>query len=430
MEKYKANVKELAPGVRFCAVKTGAFKTACLSFSMALPLEEDLEAKAVLPFLLHRACRKYPDFTKLSGRLAELYGAALSAAVSKLGEAHVLNLSITAIDDRFALDDESVALSCAKLLLDLIFDPNVGKEEFLQEDIKREKRLLTEKIESEINNKRAYAMRRCEALMCENEKFGLSPLGEKSKVGELNGKKVYEAWREVLKTAGIQISFAGSADTAELEEVIAREFSKIKRQPAVIKTEFIKSSDSSRYFSEEMAVEQGKLVLGFRAGMENEDDDNVATKVMTYLYGGSPHSKLFLNVREKMSLSYYCSSAFSKTKGLVFVQSGIDTDKEEAATSAILDQLEALKKGDFTDEELAFSKLSMTDALRAVEDSPEGIVAWYDSQITRDEFTTPYLEAQKIEAIGREDIIRAAQRVTLDTIFMLKGTLEGDGNED
>ncbi len=430
LEKYKAQIENVADGVRFCWVKTQAFKTAYLGFSMAMPLEGDVEAKAILPFLLRRSCRKYPDFTQLNARLAELYGASLSGGISKRGEAQFLSLSVVALDDRFSLDGESVALSCAELLLDLVFDPNVKDGTFLDDDMKREKRLLAEKISSEKNNKRAYAQRRCEALMCENEKFGLNPLGEKDKVLALEGKAVYAAWQNMLKTAQIQITMVGSADSDVVAKALKERFENIERQPLGIETQFIKSADSPRYFSEEMAVEQGKLVLGFRAGMENEDDNNDAIRLMTYLYGGSPHSKLFLNVREKMSLSYYCSSAFSRSKGLIWVQSGIDTDKEEAAKTAILDQLEAVKNGDISEEEIKTAKLGMIDGLRGVEDSPEAIAAWYDNQLLKDDFTTPHVEAGKIEAVTLEEIISAAKGVTLDTVYMLKGTLEGESHED
>ena len=179
-----------------------------------------------------------------------------------------------------------------------------------------------------------------------------------------------------------------------------------------------------------MAVEQCKLVLGFRAGMAHEDDNREAIMLMTYLYGGSPHSKLFLNVREKMSLSYYCSSNFVKAKGLIFVQSGIDTDKEEAATRAILAQLEEIKKGQVSQEELHTSKLSIADSLRAVEDSPENIVTWYGGQLLRPSFTTPFEEIEKIEKIELEQVVEAAKKVRLDTVFMLKGSGEGETDEN
>lgn len=430
MEKYKARVESIAPGVRFCAVKADTFKTARLNFTMAMPLEGDIAARALLPFLLHRSGRKYPDFSQLNARLAELYGAALSAGVSKLGEAQIMSLTINAIDDRFALDDESVALNCARLLLDLVFDPNVRDGSFLPEDMKREKRLLSEKIDSEKNNKQLYALRRCESLMCQGESYGLNPLGEKREVESLDGERVFKAWQESLKKAKIQITMAGSTDSDLVLQTLKDAFANLEREDVDIKTNFIKAPEKEEYFSEEMAVEQGKLVLGFRAGMAHEDDNREAIMLMTYLYGGSPHSKLFLNVREKMSLSYYCSSNFLKAKGLIFVQSGIDTDKEEAATRAILAQLEEIKKGQVSQEELHTSKLSIADSLRAVEDSPENIVTWYGGQLLRPSFTTPFEEIEKIEKIELEQVVEAAKKVRLDTVFMLKGSGEGETDEN
>ncbi len=426
----KPIVKTIAPGVRLCALQTDRFKTGCVSFSMALPMDGNLAANAVLPYILHRSCRKYPDFSVLNARLAELYGAVLTAGVSKLGEAQLLTLSLTAIDDRFALTGESIAQHCAELLFDLIFDPDIQTDSFSDAAVQREKRLLIERMESELNDKRVYALRRCEALMCAGEKYGLSKYGTKEEIEALTGIKIFAAWQNMLKTAVVQIDMAGTGADGRIAEALQLQFAGIERSPAHIKTEFIKTAKEPRRIEEKMPVKQGKLVLGFRAGMEDALDDVTAAKVMTDIFGGGTYSKLFANVREKMSLCYYCSARLTHQKGVIFVQSGIESDKEELATQAILQQLDAVKAGDVEDSDLIASKMSICDHLRSVEDSPEDLVVWYASQILKPDIITPRQEAEKIEQITMEQVVNAAQRVTLDTVYMLTGTGEGTGDED
>jgi predicted Zn-dependent peptidase len=417
-------IKTIAPGVRLCAVQTDRFKTGCISFSMALPMDGNLAAKAILPYILHRSCKKYPDFSFLNGCLAELYGAALSAGVSKLGEAQLLSINLTSIDDRFALTGESIAQSSTELLLDLIFDPDLVDGCFGEAAVQREKRLLIEKMESELNDKKAYALRRCEAFMCKGERYGLSKYGTKEEIEALTGETILEAWQNMLKTAIIQIDIVGSGANESVADALIARFAKIERIPAEIQTLFVTMAAGTRREEEKLPVKQGKMVLGFRAGMEDALDEVTAAKVMTDIFGGGTYSKLFKNVREKMSLCYYCSARLNHLKGVIFVQSGIECDKEQLATDEILRQFESVKTGEIEDDDLKSSILSLCDHLRGIEDSPEDLAMWYTSQIIKPDITTPEQETEKIKLVTMEQVIAAANRVTLDTIYMLSGTAE------
>ena len=427
----KPSVSTIAPGVRLCALQTDRFKTGCISFSMALPLEGDIAANAVLPYILRSSCRKHPDFSSLNGALADLYGASLSAGVSKLGEAQLLSIELTSIDDRFALNGESISQSCTELLLDLVFDPDLDSDGFFQtQGVQREKRLLIERMESELNDKRVFALRRCVEIMCADEKYGLSKYGAREEIETLTGERVLKAWQKVLKTAIIQIDIAGSGANEQIADALQSKFAGIKRQPAEIETVFIKTAKEQKNVEEKLPVKQGKLVLGFRAGMQDAQDNAAVFKVMTDIFGGGTYSKLFTNVREKMSLCYYCSARLTRHKGVIFVQSGIESEKATAATDAILEQLDAVKAGAFEEDDLKASKMSMTDHLRSIEDSPEDLIAWYASQIFELELKTPERESQLINAVTKDEVTVVANRVTLDTIYMLSGTGEAQTDEN
>lgn len=419
-------MQNIAEGIRFCSVKTDKFKTCRVNISLAMPLDKNASSRAILPFMFSRRCAKYPDYTSLNRVLDELYGAAVSAGVLKRGEAQVISFSMSAIDDRFALDGDKVALECTKLLADMIFDPLTEGESFPEDIIEQEKRLLAEAIENEQNDKRRYAMLRCEQLMFADEAYGVNRFGSVEDVKALTPDVVYAAWRDVLEKATVQITMVSSMDPQPIVDLIREKFSEIERHPVEIKTLFVSGLPKPEYISESMPLKQGKLVMGFRTGMRSEDDMMPAMKVAVDIFGGGTYSKLFSVVREKMSLCYYCSAALFNSKGIVMVQSGIEDTNEEKAKNEIINQLRLTAEGEFTDEDFSSSIKSLTDSILGNSDTPEEITAWYASQILRNELKAPETYAKEIANVDRAEVVRAAKTIMLDTIFMLKSSGEAE----
>lgn len=419
-------MQNIAEGIRFCSVKTDKFKTCRVNISLAMPLDKNASSRAILPFMFSRRCAKYPDYTSLNRVLDELYGAAVSAGVLKRGEAQVISFSMSAIDDRFALDGDKVALECTKLLADMIFDPLTEGESFPEDIIEQEKRLLVEAIENEQNDKRRYAMLRCEQLMFADEAYGVNRFGSVEDVKALTPDVVYAAWRDVLEKATVQITMVSSMDPQPIVDLIREKFSEIERHPVEIKTLFVSGLPKPEYISESMPLKQGKLVMGFRTGMRSEDDMMPAMKVAVDIFGGGTYSKLFSVVREKMSLCYYCSAALFNSKGIVMVQSGIEDANEEKAKNEIINQLRLTAEGEFTDEDFSSSIKSLTDSILGNSDTPEEITAWYASQILRNELKAPETYAKEIGSVDRAEVVRAAKTIMLDTIFMLKSSGEAE----
>lgn len=419
-------MQNIAEGIRFCSVKTDKFKTCRVNISLAMPLDKNASSRAILPFMFSRRCAKYPDYTSLNRVLDELYGAAVSAGVLKRGEAQVISFSMSAIDDRFALDGDKVALECTKLLADMIFDPLTEGESFPEDIIEQEKRLLVEAIENEQNDKRRYAMLRCEQLMFADEAYGVNRFGSVEDVKALTPDVVYAAWRDVLQKTTVQITMVSSMDPQPIVDLIREKFSEIERHPVEIKTLFVSGLPKPEYISESMPLKQGKLVMGFRTGMRSEDDMMPAMKVAVDIFGGGTYSKLFSVVREKMSLCYYCSAALFNSKGIVMVQSGIEDTNEEKAKNEIINQLRLTAEGEFTDEDFTSSIKSLTDSILGNSDTPEEITAWYASQILRNELKAPETYAKEIGSVDRAEVVRAAKTIMLDTIFMLKSSGEAE----
>lgn len=423
------NITEVLKGVSVCNYKTNRFKTGRISFNIAVPLGENASAYAILPYILSRSCGKYMDFSKLNSRLAELYGAVLIPSVSKIGEAQVIRLAMTMIDDRFAFEDESIYQQCAKLLCDLVFEPNLENDLFSEVEVEREKRLLLERIESQKNDKRVYALLRCEQIMCQDELYGINYYGNAKGVEALTPKSIYDAWQELLKKGIVQVNVVGNANTDEISNLIKQRFDKIQRDEIKsIETQVIKSASQVKKINEQLPINQGKLVMGYRAGITGQDDDYGPVRVMADIFGGAPYSKLFTNVREKMSLCYYCSARFNKQKGIIIVQSGIEQENEQKAIDEINNQLKLLQDGDFTQDEFNASITGLKDTLLRVLDTPEDIDAWGYSQMVSSKFNSPIEIIKEVENVSRQQVIDAAKNVTLDTVYMLSGE-EGEENE-
>ena len=422
-------VRMLADQVRLVSEQTSRFKTGKIFVSAALPMNENTAANSLLIYLLKRSCKEYPDFSMLNGKLDELYGASVSAGVSKIGEAQVLNLSVTCLDDRFSLTDESIVEQCAQLLASMLFSPNCKCGSFGAENLATEKRLLIQRIEEELNDKRAYAFDKCIEYMCASEAYGKPKYGTVEEIEAVKMADVYAAWKNMLSTAIFQITVVGGADADRVAEIFEKRFAKIERNPVKPQTVFIQKGSHFNRYEESFPVNQGKLVMGFRTGMLHGRDNIHAVTVMNDIFGMGTYSKLFMNVREKLSLAYYCWSRLIASKGILLVEGGIDTDKEKKVSAEVLSQLSDLRSGKTDPEVLESSKRSLKE--KCTFTTPEGICSWYAAQVLEDELITPEEKISGIESVTMEQVCEAAKKLSIDTIFMLKAQ-EGEerGNEN
>lgn len=411
-------VRMLADQVRLVSEQTSRFKTGRISVAIALPMDEKTAANSLLIYLLKRSCKEYPDFSVLNGKLDELYGAAVSAGVSKIGESQVLTLSVACLDDRFALTEESIVEQCAQLLASLIFSPNCKCGSFGADNLATEKRLLIQRIEEELNDKRAYAFNKCIEYMCADEAYGKDKYGTVEEIQAVKMADVYAAWKNMLSTAIFQITVVGGADADKVAEIFEKRFAKIERNPVKPETVFIQKGRHFNRYEEIFPVNQGKLVMGFRAGMLHSRDNIHAVTVMNDIFGMGTYSKLFMNVREKLSLAYYCWSRLVASKGIVLVEGGIDTDKEKKVSTEVLSQLSDLRNGKTDPEVLESSKRSLKEKYTFT--TPEGICSWYASQVLENEIATPEDTVNGIEAVTMEQVCEAAMKLSIDTIYMLK----------
>lgn len=412
----------VSDGVQIVCVPADRFKTNEISVSFACPLTADTAAvNAVVPFILARTCSEYPSIQKLNRKLASLYGAQIEPAVSKTGEVQQLKIGMTCLDDRFSLDGEKITSECVKLLLSMAFEPSLdGNGIFLEENVEREKRVIIQKIESEENEKRIYALHRAEEIMFEGEPYAVNRYGTRESVSSVTANSAADAWENLLSGAKIVVTVVGNADVDEISDMLRDRLSGVERNFTPLSKPQVNSTVSKvKRVEERQKVRQGKLVIGFRTSYDTENRQNAAAlRSFADVFGGGPYSKLFANVREKMSLCYYCSARSSRQKGFVMVQSGCEEENMLKAENEILNQLDEIKKGNF-DYEFTSSKAALTDALDSVYDSPETIEGWYGAQISDESYISPQESAALNNAVTKQQIIDCANSVTLDTVFKL-----------
>ncbi len=416
----------LGDGVEGLFIQNERFSTTRISINLYIPLKkEKVAAFALLPYILSSCSADYPDFTALNFELANLYGADVGGVPDKLGDTQILKFFSFCINDDLVPEDFSVVRSATDLLLKMIFEPSTENEAFKPYDLEREKRLTIEKIEGLINEKRSYAIAKTLLEMYKDDEFGCLKCGSIEDVTAITEASLYKAWKEALSTATIRVQVIGKALPEGLFEAISDKLKDVRRNPISPKAAVPKKKAKEvNFINEYMDVNQGKLVMGFTSDFVGDDKSSAHLTVFADLLGGGPYSKLFKNVREKMSLCYYCAARVDRNKGFLLVDSGVEADKMDKTYREILNQIDSLKKGEFDQEELEASKRSIKDTLLGLSDSIAALDGFYSSRFLGDP-TSPEELIKAIEMVSKEDVIAAANLYTLDTVYKLMPKKEG-----
>jgi predicted Zn-dependent peptidase len=412
---------KIAPGVFLTTVVTQKFKSSCFSVNLLQPLSRtDASLNAMLPYILRRGTREYPDMEAYAAALDGMYGAKIAAAVRRKGETQCLGLLADFVDGRYT--GEAQFESVASLLINTLLDPVIENKLFKADYFQSEKNNLIERIRAQMNEKGAYALRRATELMCAREAYGTDRLGCEEAAAVITPEKLYCAWRNLLETSTLEIYYCGSLEREYVESFLHKALFALPRTvTAVLSTEVIRAAKKPRVHREHMDVTQGKLVLGLRTGRSVLDSDFPAVQMLSMVFGGSLTSKLFLTVREKLSLCYYAQSRIDKLKGVMFVQSGIDFAQYERAYDEILRQLELCRKEEITGHELSSSFQTVSALYRAVADSPSEMEDFSLGQAVAGVDYSPDDFVDMCAGVTVEQTAEAARNITLDTTYFLCG---------
>ena len=412
----------LGPGITLRYMQVRRFKQSCLSVQMIRPMFRTEAAKnALLPAILLRGCRDYPDLKCITEKLDDLYGASVGTLVRRIGDYQTTGFYCGFMDDRFALNGDAVLEPMLRFVGQLLLQPITVGGSFDEDYVESEKRNLISVIESERADKRAYAAGRLLQLMGKEDSFGIPRLGEKEDVAAITAVGLWEHYQMILRQSPIELFYVGCAPAEQLCRILGEIFRPLERgvRQLPLQTGFRASAPVDQ--RERMDIVQGKLCMGFLTPITQKDPRFAAMQVANNVFGGGQTSKLFMQIREAQSLCYAIGAGYYGSKGLVTVSAGIDFDKEEAVRREVLRQLQLCAGGDFTREELEGAKETILSGLRAVYDSPGAIEGYFSTAAISGQSRTPESHAEEIRAVTREDVAAAAATIVPHSTFFLEG---------
>jgi len=406
--------KTLGGGINLIYLPGDKFKTVYIRMNIYRPLGKEAAKNALLARVLKSGSKKYNSKQELEKQLENLYGAALIADVSKVGDVQVISFGISIPGDRYT--GTNSAGQAAQLLNEIVFNPDVVSGTFKKETVEIEKNNLKNMIESLYNDKKNYAEQKCSEIMFEGQPYAECEYGNIEEIDKIGEKTLKEHYNSII-SGPIDIYVSGSCDIDE----VAKVFENVKSTGKVPENKAENLKTEIKDVTESQDVNQGKLMMGFKTDIAPESDDYYKLLVMNSVFGSGTHSKLFMNVREKLSLAYYAYARLTRHKSVILVGSGIEFENFDKAKTEILFQLDEIRKGNVSDFELSASQKSLINAYKSMEDEPARIISAKTSNkilgvnISVDEI------AEKINAVTKKDVVEMASHIWLDTIYFLKG---------
>ena len=418
-------------GIKLHTINTNKFKTNLIAMFLSIPLtRENVTKNSLLVSVLRRGCEQFKTQEEISKKLEEMYGAEFNCGLDKLGKNHVLKFYIESINDEFLPQNgENMLKQSIEILSEIVFNPLTQNGEFNEEYINQEKENVKQIIEAKKDNKARYALFRCVEEMYKDKPEGLYKYGYVEDLESINSQNLYEYYQTLINTCKIDIFVSGKLENIDVENIIEDDenLSKLKdREPEynINKPEPKNKIEQANKVEEKLDVTQGKLVIGYDVEASKEDIENKKFRYIGMLYnailGGTATSKLFQNVREKASLAYTASSSFSYYTGNIFVNAGIEIENFEKATDIIKEQIEAMKQGDFTEEDLQNAKKVIVSNIAGISDEQDTEIIYFLGQELSGNNVSLEQYAEFVQDVNKNEIEDFAKKVNINTIYFLR----------
>ncbi len=419
MNCNKINLKE---GINLHIINTNKFKTNLLAVFLTMPLNrENVTKNALIPMVLRRGSSKLANIEQINNKLDEMYGADFNCGVDKTGDNYILKFYMESINNNFLPEQENILEESMKVLLDIVFNPLTENNGFKNEYVESEKENLKQIILGKIDNKSRYAYDRCIEEMYKGKPFGLYKYGYVEDLEGINAKNLYEYYKKMISECKIDIFISGEVDNSSKEILESNENIKNtkERQPIYNKkSEKADNVEQERVIEEKMDVSQGKLIIGLEVE-KNDKGSKYSALVYNAILGGTPTSKMFQNVREKAHLAYVASSNYIRHKNNIFIRCGIEIADYQKALDLIKVQIEDMKKGDFTEDDIKNAKSSIISTIKSIPEEQDSEIMYYFGQEIS-EHKMEYSEyEQNIQNVQKQDIINIANSIKTNTIYFL-----------
>lgn len=418
---------QINKNIRLNYIPMDKVKTTSVGVYIHRPLnKEDASFNALLPMVLKHASKRFPTREDLSKHLDNLYGATMGATVLKLGEDQVIYFDAETISDKYTPDNERLLSELLKLLMSVIFEPKVSDGRFDKLIVEQEKKDAINRIDAFVNDKRQYASNRCQAETARGTNYALLRLGDRDKINGITEKTLFDYYKSAITSSVIDIYICGTANFDEAEEVITSfienyDFIDSEVPETEILSREIKEINN---VCERMDVTQGKLSLGFLTGISPTSQEFPALVVFNSIFGAGAHSKLFNNVREKLSLAYYASSSIEKYKGMLVVNAGIEFENYQKAYDEILLQLKEIQDGNISDHEFKSSVNTIINSYNSYYDDQRALATFYLTEAVSGRNMTISDIIHDIKKVTMQDVIDVSKKIELDTVYFLMGKEE------
>ena len=412
---------DLGYGVTFRKIDCTQFKTNIIAVYFRKELSrDDVTQNSLVPYVLKSGTKNYPTDMRLSKHLQELYGTKLGLSVSKVGENQVIGFKMSFVREEFL--EENILESVISILSEIIFSPVLEDGVFLRKYVDTEKEVLKESILAKINDKGHYAKEMCIEKMCEEEPYGIVEEGYLEDLDEITPETLYQQYQNLLSYSLVDIVVEGTMDFDRTVGLIQKYFSFPTERSFVLKNEVVaKTVETVKEYEETMDIEQGKLVMGFRTNRSIRDDDYYALLMYSVILGNGSFSKLFRVIREKYSLCYSIGTSLEKLKGIMFIQTGIDSKNKAQVMRLIQEQMKEMEMKNISEEETLQGKKLVINGFKSVKDSVMGLCDFYYFQTLHGNEKSIEEIIDSIQSVTVEEIAKVAHDIQLDTIFFLRG---------
>ena len=414
----------LFPGVTLRCCRDDRFKQGVLSLQLLRTMcREEAALNALLPAVLLRGTKHTPDMRSVTLRLDDLYGASVGALVRRIGDIHCTGLSCGFIDDRFALEGDAIFVPMRAFLEELLLEPVLENGCFPDAYVQTEKQNLIWAIEAQRNDKRSYANNQMLKIMCKDDSYGIPRLGEIADVEAITPETLYAHYQKILAESPIHVFYVGSADPEIVADALRPMLGKLAKAPIRLPEQTGFAPVEFSEHEEILDVAQGKLCLGYATPIHLRHPEYAAIQVCNTILGAGMTSKLFMQVREKMSLCYDIGSGFHGSKGILTVAAGIEFEKKEIVQQEIEHQLQEICDGNISCEELTAAKEALLSNLRTTHDSPGAIEGYYASAALSGIGMTPAEFMEAIEKVSIQNVAEAAKTLQLQSVYFLRGEM-------
>lgn len=413
------NRRKIADGVYFSSITDKRYKKNLISVAFSTQLSEETATENVIvPLLLTKCNSKLPSYKAFNNKMSRLYASGIGGTTGRQYDLQTISFGAYYLDDVYALAGEKMTEIMTDIFIDCLTSPVTENGVFTAKFVELEKKTAIDNIETAINDKRSYAIEHAMKTICKGEPASVCSYGTVEKAKLITPDSAYKAYRRMLETMPCEIICTGCSDFDGVAEKFAAAFEKVGRhdiENTTIALSPVKTQTEE--VTERLTVNQSKLVLGFKS----HSDDDAALVLLQKIFGGTTSSKLFQNVREKMSLCYYCSAARNDLKGIMLVNSGVENENIEKTKNAVVDQLEEIKNGNFTDEDINFAEMAIKNDFKSVADSAGNVSNWYFDCIRKNDIVTPEEKLERYLGVSKERIIAAAKSMVLDSVYVLTG---------